>query len=110
MIISDAWVPPREPSWHSFSVRVPESDCAKIPLILEKLEPNAREMGKRAAQAWEKWFSERAVFNNIVESCISIMQERKIPERYGRFLVGKGLMRPVDFRFFVLTRLKQLLL
>jgi Exostosin family len=48
VILSDEWVPLPTIPWEQFSIRVAESDWAKIPEILKNHEQNAEEFGLRA--------------------------------------------------------------
>lgn len=81
VILSDEWLAPEGPDWSSFSVRVPERDVWTLPDLLEKLAPDAEEMGHAARQAWEAWFSPNVVFHHFTEACLSIDQARTLPER-----------------------------
>lgn len=98
VIISDDWVPPDGPAWASFSMRVREKDIRALSEILERHEISAGEWGTLARLNWEQWFSEEASFHRIVEWCVSIMQSRKIPERYMRKLVLARLLEPSNVR------------
>lgn len=79
VILSDEWVEPEGPEWDAISVRVRERDVEKLPRILRALEPEAEAMGRRARAAWERWFSERTVFDTLVSWCLSIRRERSLP-------------------------------
>jgi len=57
VILSDDWVAPEGPPWLDCSVRVSESRIQELPQILSGYEPHAREMGRQARDAWERWFS-----------------------------------------------------
>ena len=74
MIIADEWVPPGGPNWTEFSLRVPEARLQDVPKILERLANRAPEMGLRASQAWERWFSREQAFQTIVTWCLQIME------------------------------------
>lgn len=101
VIISDAWVPPAGPDWNAFSVRVPESQVSRIPVLLAERESDAKEMGQRARAVWEDWFSESATFHRSVEWCLEIQHARNLPERMLRFSVVPQLMRPTYFKELV---------
>jgi Exostosin family len=82
VIIADEW---RENAidgdWSEFSIVIPEKDIKLIPSILEKIEPQASEMGKKARLAWEQNFSPSHGFNWIAESCLRIQRLRVDFER-----------------------------
>jgi hypothetical protein len=77
VIIADEW---RENAidgdWSEFSIAISEKDIERIPTILEKLEPQSLEMGKKARLAWEQNFSTTHGFHWIVESCLRIQRSR----------------------------------
>lgn len=55
VILSDEWEPPRGVPWPDFSLRVRESNVHALPSILEGRRRDAREMGRLARHAWERW-------------------------------------------------------
>ncbi|MBK1645078.1 hypothetical protein CKO25_10520 [Thiocapsa imhoffii] len=57
VIISDDWVEPKGPNWGQFALRVREREVAAIPKMLEEAAGLGLDMGRRARQAWEVWFS-----------------------------------------------------
>lgn len=65
VVLSDAYVPCVGPKWDSFALFVPESDLAELPAILEKWQPQAAEMGRRARLAWEDWFAPDVQFHRM---------------------------------------------
>ena len=77
VIIADEW---RENiidgDWREFSIRISEKDVQLIPEILEALEPQASEMGKKARLAWEKNFSISHGFHWLIETCVRIQKSR----------------------------------
>lgn len=76
VILADDWVEPVGPDWSSFSVRVPEAQVHRLPELLEGREPEAPELGRRAREAWEQWFSEQAAFDRIIEWCLELKRRR----------------------------------
>ncbi|CAN5155472.1 hypothetical protein BH20VER2_BH20VER2_16400 [soil metagenome] len=98
VILSDDWGEPPGPLWEEFSVRVPEQDCARLPQILEAREHEAFEMGKRARQEWLQWFSEESAFHTVAEWCLSLQEQRTVPERFARWPVYLQYLRPFHFR------------
>jgi hypothetical protein len=97
-ILADEWVEPVGPCWQKFSIRIRERDFAQIPRILEEREPDAVEMGQLARREWEEWFSEEVVFHRIVELCLGIAQERRLPESLARWPAFLQYLRPFHFR------------
>jgi hypothetical protein len=98
VILSDEWVPPQGPRWNEFSLRVDERDFAGLPQMLEKIEPQAVEMGRRARMEWEQWFSEEVLFHRLVDLCLDIKQNRKIPESIARWTAYRHYLQPFHFR------------
>jgi hypothetical protein len=82
VIISDDWMPPEGPDWEAFSFRVAEAEVTQIPGLLERHEHRAPEMGRRAREAWENWFSAEATFHRVTEWCLDIQASRSsVPSR-----------------------------
>ena len=98
VIVSDDWVEPPGPNWDTFAVRVAESDCMRIPEMLEAREHEAVAMGERARAAWVEWFSREVAFHRIVEACLTIRERRAIPEQLARWPVYLQFLRPFHFR------------
>ena len=98
VILSDAWVPPVGPRWEEFSIRVPERDFARIPVLLEQRENEAVEMGERAHAEWNEWFSDEVLFHRLVELCLDIKAKRKIPESIARWSAFLHYAQPFHFR------------
>ena len=74
VIISDAWTPPIGPNWNECSVRILEKDILKIPKLLRERENEWKELGERARNTWEKWFSDSKASETIVKSCSEIAE------------------------------------
>jgi hypothetical protein len=115
VILSDEWIPPKGPSWETFSLRVPESDIFEVPSMLESLELQAPEMGKRARHTWEEWFAPEVSFHRVIDWCLDIKDSRPLPESVGSILAYLQLMHPYfakqlarDVFGNVKTRAKQL--
>lgn len=98
VILSDKWVEPRGPWWDKFSIRIREADWASIPRLLERREHVAHEMGEMARAEWLTWFSEEVAFHRIVESCLAIREQRRVPESLARWPVYLQMLRPFHFR------------
>jgi hypothetical protein len=104
VILSDQWVEPNGPCWDKFSLRVPEADYAQIPALLERYESKAVEMGRLAHAQWEEWFSEPVCFHRVVEWCLEIKRDRRIPEKIARFIPFIQYLRPFHFRHLLRTK------
>lgn len=98
VILADQWVEPHGPRWDEFSVRIPESEFACLPTLLEKLEPEAPAMAALARAEWERWFSPEVCFHRMVECCVDIGRNRRIPERLSRFWPYLQFVRPFHSR------------
>jgi len=72
VIVADGWVPPAGPDWHSFSIRVAESDVASIPALLRERAGEAAAMGRAAHETWRDWFSPEVSFHRVVESLLEL--------------------------------------
>jgi hypothetical protein len=101
VIIADQWVPPKGPDWSGFSLRVAEDDVSEIPHMLAEHEERADEMGRRARQTWEDWFSTQATFHRVTEWCLDIKQTRERDEARLRYSVLPQLLHPLYFKTFV---------
>ena len=80
IIISDEWTAPIGPNWEECSVRILERDILKIPTLLKEKENQWEELGEKARNAWEKWFSVKYAPETIVKSCLEI-NEYDVPGR-----------------------------
>ena len=65
---------PDGPDWKSLSVRIREKEISSVPGIIEGLEGDFEEMSGRARAAWEKFFSPRSTFHQLVEWASAIMR------------------------------------
>lgn len=98
VILADEWVPPIGPDWDEFAIRIPERDFARVPAMLEEREREAVGMGELARLAWDRWFSEEVLFHRLVELCLDIAQNRKIPESLARWTAYLHYLQPFHFR------------
>jgi hypothetical protein len=98
VIISDRWVEPDGVDWGAFAVRVSEKDIARLPSILDKLVPDAAEMGETARAAWEAHFSPGALFHYFVEQALAIRDAGLIARNVYYALAWLQLARPRDLR------------
>lgn len=76
VIISDDWLPIDGPRWEDFSIRIAESDIARLPAILSSRESEAERLGHSARAAWEAHFSEPAKFRAML-AAISDLHRRR---------------------------------
>ncbi len=98
VIISDDWKPAAGPCWEKFSLRVAEKDVAQIPRLLEEREADAVTMGELARTQWEDWYSREAAFHRVVEWCLALQAQRRLPESVARWPVYLQYLRPFHFR------------
>lgn len=108
VILSDDWIPPAGPRWDKFSIRVRESEYAGIPRLLEQREAEAVEMGERARQEWDEWFSDEVLFHRLVELCLDIKENRKLPESLARWPVYLQYLRPFHIRRMLGSKVRAL--
>jgi Exostosin family len=106
VIISDQWVAPEGPAWETFSIRVRQGEISRIPDLLERCEPEAELMGRRARTVWEEWFSKETVFHRIVEWCLSL-NHRSRPSGISDFVPYIHLLRPFYVRHVLLPEIKR---
>ncbi len=76
VIIADRWVPVEGPDWESFAVFVPEEAVARIPEILEGRRDESVEMGKRAREAWERYFSPEVSLQRLCDAAAPLLEHR----------------------------------
>jgi len=81
VVISDRYILPEGPDWNSFLLSVSEWKVAGLAKILDKHAHESEERGRRAQEAYEKWFSSSMVFNHIVALCERIKARRRVSER-----------------------------
>jgi hypothetical protein len=108
VILSDQWLAPVGPRWEEFAIRIPEKDFAKIPRLLEEREADAVSMGELARKEWEQWFSDEVLFHHLVELCLDIQRNRRIPESLGRWPIYLQHLRPFHFRRLLGTKYRAL--
>ena len=104
VILSDQWIEPEGPCWAEFSLRVPEAKVASVPALLEEREATAVEMGLLAHAQWEEWFSPKVCFHRVVEWCLDIKRQRRIPEKWVHFMPYIQYLRPFHFRHLLRTK------
>ena len=106
VILSDEWVPLPTIPWEQFSIRVAESDWAKIPEILKNHEQNAEEFGLRARKIWESHFSLPKVFDTTIELCLDIFRGGKTKKPGAHTIKLFSFLRRPHLRPFVKSRIQ----
>ncbi|MDR3710332.1 MAG: exostosin family protein [Capsulimonadaceae bacterium] len=76
VIISDEWVPPSGPPWEEFSIRVAQSEVSDLPRIVSQREDEWKEMGDRAREAWEQYYSPNMAPFRLIEDIENLMCTR----------------------------------
>ncbi len=97
VLISDRYVLPAGPDWSSFLIRIPEKDIARLPSILEPHRAESTIRGRRAKEAWDRWFSTEQEFNQIISRCRSTLAAPG-RERLYRILWPILILRHYAFR------------
>jgi hypothetical protein len=110
VIISDQWAPPEGPSWPECSIRIRESEVRLIPGILEQREVDAGKLALAARKTWEDWFSSEVIFHRIVEWCLAIQADRRLPIRVQALTYHAHLLRPYFFRHWLMADIKRYVL
>lgn len=73
VVISDQWVEPPHIDW-DFIIRIPESDVARIPEVLQGMAGEARARGEAARAAWEQAYAPDVMFNTIAETLVALKE------------------------------------
>jgi Exostosin family len=84
VLLADRYALPPGPDWKSFLLMVPERDFARLPELLEPHIPESEERGRKAREAWEKFFAPDLVFDNIIDQLSDIRRRRIVPEKLYR--------------------------
>ena len=71
VIISDHWQPPPDIRWAECSVVMREDEVAGIPAILNGLQGDAFEMGRRARQFYEENFAPNVFLDRLIATLLS---------------------------------------
>jgi hypothetical protein len=103
VIMSDDWIPIADVPWHSFSIRIGESDVKYVPEILADRRFEAEKMGLRARQAWEEFCSPEVSLSRL------LLVARKLSNQPYGFLnkcieVPNILIRPFNRMFVSMLR------
>jgi hypothetical protein len=81
VIISDDWVPISDLDWGRFAIFVREQDISNLPAILREHEPRWKEMGDRALETYESFFSRETFAANALDHIAAIHRDRSHDER-----------------------------
>ncbi len=73
VLISDDYLLPPGPDWDSFLLRVPESEIARLPKILDPLRGSSADRGRLAREAWLQHFAPDREFDGIVAACATAL-------------------------------------
>jgi len=65
-------------------------------------------MGQAARMEWEHWFADDVRFHQLVELCLDIARNRRIPERWARWTAYLHYLQPFHFRRLIGTTLRAL--
>lgn len=118
VLLSDGYLLPEGPRWEEFLIQIPESKIDQLEQILAAKVSESSQRGKLAREAWETFFSGSKVFNGIIETCIRVKKDRKVPEqRFRRIWVWmiaadrirrgfRSLVRKIILSIFRFFRLK----
>ena len=82
VIISDDWVPVSDLDWRRFAIFVREKDLSNLPAILREHEPCWKEMGDRALETYESFFSRETFAANALNHIAAIYRNRAHDERH----------------------------
>lgn len=96
VIISDEWVESIGPDWSSCSIRIPESEIAKIDEILSARKIDAARLGRNARQEWEAHFSETTRNRTYLKGLLSLHRENPpatmSAKEYGQYWHSKEFL------------------
>ncbi|HEX3437970.1 MAG TPA: exostosin family protein [Pseudacidobacterium sp.] len=104
VILSDKWIPNESVDWESFSIRVPEAEVDRVPEMLDAIRDRAQEMGIRARQEWEKWFSEPVRFHHLAKLCVDMMRARKLHGPLRRIRYYSYIANPRNWRAYLRSK------
>jgi hypothetical protein len=104
VIIADDWVYPARVDWQACSISVPEKAVASLPEILSEFRSRAAAMGRRARQEWEKYYAPPVRFHWLVEDCLEMLKDRRMPEAIAGRLVWRHLFDYRTFRIYLSSK------
>lgn len=74
VIIAEQFVPPPGPDWDSFAIFIPERKIGSLKSILKEKEPQYKELGEKASEAYEAFFIKPKVFDYFVEQLLKLIE------------------------------------
>ena len=81
-----------------------EADIPHLGEILESNLARAAELGLQARKEWEKYYSPEVRFHWLVEDCLSILQERRLPEAIAGRLAWRHLLNKHKLRLYLVSK------
>jgi hypothetical protein len=78
VIIADQFMPPEGPDWQAYSIFVPENKINKLKQTLQEQESSYYELGEKAYQNWERFFSPANVCNYYTTRLIELIQSSRL--------------------------------
>ncbi len=90
VIISDGWIPVSGLDWNEFAIFIPERNISEIYDVLKSHESEYLRAGKLATAAYNKWFVEEAVWDQLLAAISAIKVAQTIPEKW--FVRGKPVI------------------
>ena len=76
VIFGGGWVPPSEIDWSQCSIQLTDADVERLPEILASREGDAPELGRRAKEAWERYFSPARKFDASLDALVRMRDSR----------------------------------
>jgi hypothetical protein len=104
VIIADEWIYPQRVDWPACSISVAEADIPRLGEILESYKPRAAQLGLQARKEWEKYYAPEVRFHWLVEDCLSISKERRMPEWITSRLAWRHLLNKKNLRRYLLSK------
>lgn len=98
VIISDKFVLPAGPDWKECSIILKESEIHQLEQKVAAREHDFVFMGKKAREAYDKYFRDEVFFDYIVENCIAIKKKQVIPEAVFYHIITPLYMRFLRFK------------
>jgi hypothetical protein len=77
IIISDKIQLPDGPDWSRFCYSVKESEVDTIPDLVTSVRADLEEKGSEARRVWERYFSDEATFNYLVDQAGCLIKNHR---------------------------------
>jgi hypothetical protein len=81
VLLADRYSLPPGPDWASFLIQVPERDFAHLPRILEAYVGESATRGRRAREAWERFYAPELIFDHLIAQLVLIRRQNRVPQR-----------------------------